>query len=462
MRYGITAKLFFALFATCMLVVITMQWGVRVSFEHGFIHYIKRSNTQRISLLGNALAEQYALHGSWEFLHNNQRLVYQLLRSFEQSAEESRDLPPHGWRTQIWVLDNRQRKLVGPPGPPPAEGPRYAIRADDQIVGWLVSTPIERLTRNADITFDTQQRRTSWLIVALAALLAAAVAWFTARGLLAPVKRLIIATHRLAAGDFSARVPESSRDELGRLARDFNLLAMTLEKNQATRRAFMADVSHELRTPLAVLRGELEALQDGVRRAGPESLSSLLGEVALLTKLVADLHQLSLSDSGALSYRKARLDLVPLLERSLEGFADRFQLKNIALSQQLPPSVTVFGDAERLSQLFHNVLENSLRYTDEGGQLRIVGDVDDGRLTLRFFDSAPGVEPHQLPHIFERFYRTEGSRNRASGGSGLGLAICHNIVDAHGGQISAADSPLGGLQITLELPLDPRPVTVYD
>lgn len=152
MRSGITTKLFFALFATCMLVVITMQWGVRVSFEHSFIHYIKRSNTQRISLLGNALAEQYALHGNWEFLHNNQRLVYQLLRSFEQSAEESRDLPPHGWRTQIWVLDSRQRKLVGPPGPPPREGPRYAIRAEGQIVGWLVSTPVELLTRNADIT----------------------------------------------------------------------------------------------------------------------------------------------------------------------------------------------------------------------------------------------------------------------------------------------------------------------
>lgn len=224
----------------------------------------------------------------------------------------------------------------------------------------------------------------------------------------------------------------------------------------------MADVSHELRTPLAVLRGELEALQDGVRRAGPESLNSLLAEVALLTKLVADLHQLSLSDSGALSYRKARLDLVVLLERALEGFADRFQQKGIALSQQLPPAVTVFGDAERLSQLFHNVLENSLRYTDAGGQLHIVGDVDDRVLILRFFDNAPGVEPQQLPHIFERFYRTEASRNRASGGSGLGLAICHNIVDAHGGRISAADSPLGGVQITLELPLDPRPVTAYD
>lgn len=125
--------------------------------------------------------------------------------------------------------------------------------------------------------------------------------------------------------------------------------------------------------------------------------------MALLTKLVADLHQLSLSDSGALSYRKARLDLIALLERSLEGFADRFQQKGIVLSQQLPPAVTVFGDAERLSQLFHNVLENSLRYTDEGGQLRIVGDLDNHVLILRFYDSAPGASRNSCRTFLNAF-----------------------------------------------------------
>lgn len=456
-KFGITAKLFLAIFATCMLVVITMHWGVRVSFERGFIDYIKRSNYQRIELLSTALAEQYQQHGDWRFLRNNDRFVYQLLRSFEQNVDEGQSLPPHGMRTQIWVVDAKRQKLVGPNAPLPNEGPQRAIKVNGSLVGWVLSTPVDRLTRNVDISFDAQQRRTSWLIVALAALLAAVVTWLTARGLLAPVKKLVNGTHQLAGGNFSARVVTGTRDELGRLAGDFNLLAISLEKNDAMRREFMADISHELRTPLTILRGELEALQDGVRQLSAGSLSSLLAEVTILTKLVDDLHQLSLSDSGALAYRKDHVDAIHLLEIALATFGERYQQKGVTIGRALPEQAWVFGDPDRLTQLFLNLLENSLRYTDGPGQMFIDGDIQAGTLTLRWRDSAPGVDDRQLKQIFERFYRTESSRNRASGGSGLGLPICQNIVDAHGGHIFATHSPFGGLQITVQLPLDPQP-----
>lgn len=458
MKFGITAKLFLAIFATCMLVVITMHWGVRLSFERGFIDYIKRSNNQRIVLLSNALTEQYQTHGDWGFLRNNERFVLQLLRSFEQNPDEGRNYPPHGLRTQIWVVDAEMHKLVGPDGPLPDEGPRRAITVNNEVVGWIMSTPVERLTRAADISFDAQQRRTSWLIVALVGFIAAAVAWLTARGLLAPVKRLVMGTHQLAAGNFSARVMVDSRDELGRLASDFNRLAMSLEKNDTMRREFMADISHELRTPLAILRGELEALQDGVRKATADSLASLQGEVLILTKLVDDLHQLSLSDSGALAYRKSRVDVIHLLQIAVAACRERFHLQGIQLSLSLPEQAMVFGDPDRLTQLFHNLIENSLRYTDAPGRLVISGLVQGSSLTLRWQDSAPGVDNEQLAKIFERFYRTEGSRNRASGGSGLGLPICLNIVEAHGGTLTASHSTLGGLQLAVVLPLDSRPV----
>lgn len=170
----------------------------------------------------------------------------------------------------------------------------------------MIASPVERLTRNTDINFDKQQRQTSWLIVALATLLAALATFLLARGLLAPVKRLVDGTHKLAAGDFTTRVTPTSEDELGKLAQDFNQLASTLEKNQQMRRDFMVDISHELRTPLAVLRGELEAIQDGVRKFTPETVASLQAEVGTLTKLVDDLHQLSMSDEGALAYQKHR------------------------------------------------------------------------------------------------------------------------------------------------------------
>lgn len=456
-RPGITGKLFLAIFATCIVLLISMHWAVRISFERGFIDYIKHGNEQRLQLLSDALGEQYAQHGNWRFLRNNDRFVFQILRSFEHDNSEDKPgpgMPPHGWRTQFWVVDQNNKVLVGPRAPIPPDGTRRPILVNGAEVGAVIASPVERLTRNTDINFDKQQRQTSWLIVALATLLAALATFLLARGLLAPVKRLVDGTHKLAAGDFTTRVTPTSEDELGKLAQDFNQLASTLEKNQQMRRDFMADISHELRTPLAVLRGELEAIQDGVRKFTPETVASLQAEVGTLTKLVDDLHQLSMSDEGALAYQKAPVDLIPLLEVAGGAFRERFASRGLKLQFSLPDSITVFGDRDRLMQLFNNLLENSLRYTDSGGSLKISAEQHDKTVRLTFADSAPGVSDDQLQKLFERFYRTEGSRNRASGGSGLGLAICLNIVEAHNGRIIAAHSPFGGVSITVELPLE--------
>ncbi len=468
-RPGITGKLFLAIFATCILLLVTMHWAVRISFEHGFIDYIKRGNEQRLQMLSDALSDQYEQHGNWRFLRNNDRFIFQILRSFERDDEDhphpggsgpgpgedpGPGMPPHGWRTQFWVVDQQQQVLVGPRAPVPPDGTRRAITVNGQRVGEVIASPVERLTRNTDINFDRQQRRTSWMIVALATLLAALATFPLARGLLAPVKRLVEGTHKLAAGDFSTRVAASSQDELGRLAQDFNQLASTLERNQQMRRDLMADISHELRTPLAVLRGELEAIQDGVRKFTPESVISLQAEVGTLTKLVDDLHQLSMSDEGALAYQKAPLNLIPLVDMAAGAFRERFASRGLTLRVMLPESATVFGDGDRLMQLFNNLLENSLRYTDSGGHLLITAALSPTSVTLDFADSAPGVTDEQLARLLERFYRAEGSRNRASGGSGLGLAICQNIVAAHGGTLRATHSPYGGVSIKVELPLD--------
>ena len=453
LRIGITFKLFTAIFSTCMLVLITMHWGVRLSFEHGFIDYIKKGNEQRLVMLSDALADQYEQHGNWEFLRNNNRLVFQILRSLEQNPDASNQLPPHGWRTQFWIIDQQYHVMIGPRAPVPPEGSRRNITTSNgHIVGWVIGSPPERLTRSADINFDQQQERTSWIIVGLTMLLAALVTWLMSRGLLAPVKRLVEGTHHLAAGDFTSRVEANNRDELGRLAQDFNRLASTLEKNESMRRAFMADISHELRTPLAILRGELEAIQDGVRKLTPESIVSLQGEVSTLTKLVDDVHQLSLSDEGALAYRKSNTDLVPLLELVAATFSTRYQQRDLKLTLALPDQAPLFGDPNRLMQLFTNLMENSLRYTDAGGGLTVTLVSQPEQQILFFDDTSPGITNEQRGQIFERFFRAESSRNRASGGSGLGLAICQNIVEAHDGSIKADHSDAGGLRITVHLP----------
>lgn len=494
-RPGITGKLFLAILATCIVLLISMHWAVRISFERGFIDYIKRGNEQRLTMLGDALSEQYALHGNWKFLRNNDRFIFQLLKSFDRDNDDrfpggrktnaggtpdgrldigppdtdgpppdgpppdgprgpGPDMPPHGWRTLFWVVDQKGRVLVGPRERVPEDGSRRNIVVNGVSVGAVIASPVERLTRNTDINFDRQQKRTSWLIVALSTILAALATFPLARGLLAPVKRLVEGTHRLAAGDFTTRVAVSSSDELGRLAQDFNQLASTLERNQQMRRDLMADISHELRTPLAVLRGELEAIQDGVRKFTPDSVTSLQAEVATLTKLVDDLHQLSMSDEGALAYQKTSVDIITLLEVAAGAFRERFASRGLTIAVSLPENATVFGDGDRLMQLFNNLLENSLRYTDSGGRLLISASQTGRRIILDFADSGPGVSDQQLERLCERFYRAEGSRNRASGGSGLGLAICVNIVAAHGGTLRADQSPFGGVSIKVELPLE--------
>ncbi len=163
-RPGITGKLFLAIFATCIVLLISMHWAVRISFERGFIDYIKHGNEQRLQLLSDALGEQYAQHGNWRFLRNNDRFVFQILRSFEHDNSEDKPgpgMPPHGWRTQFWVVDQNNKVLVGPRAPIPPDGTRRPILVNGAEVGAVIASPVERLTRNTDINFDKQQRQTT-------------------------------------------------------------------------------------------------------------------------------------------------------------------------------------------------------------------------------------------------------------------------------------------------------------
>jgi two-component system sensor histidine kinase BaeS len=237
-------------------------------------------------------------------------------------------------------------------------------------------------------------------------------------------------------------------------------MALTLEKHEKDRRQWVADISHELRTPITILRGEIEALLDGIRTITPETIHSLHAETLRLTRLVEDLYQLSLSDIGGLTYRKENLDIAEVLRNSMESLRAEFDRKGIGLTLNVPVAsvACVFADRERLNQLFANLFENSLRYTDAGGRLTVDLRLGEERAILEFQDSTPGVPESELNRLFERLYRVEGSRSRTTGGAGLGLAICKNIVEAHEGTISAHPSPLGGLLIRITFPVNGRNV----
>jgi two-component system sensor histidine kinase BaeS len=434
---GITLKLFLAILAACALAAIAMAVATRLSFQSGFLGYLDQVDSQRLDTLTARLADEYRRRGSWEFIRGDYRQLRELA-------------VPEQPVLRLALLDASRRTVVGNPELPEDAAVRSVV-VDDRVVGWVARSPFRRLTGAADLSFQQEQLRAAWIIAALAVVLAAVVAMVLARVFLLPVKRLAEATHRLAAGAYDTRVAVRSGDEIGGLGEDFNRLAHALERNEQLRRRFIADVSHELRTPLAIARGEIEAIEDGVRPLTRESIASLKHEVQQLGKLVEDLYQLSLADVGALAYRKEPVDVAEVAREAVDAFGERLRERGLKVDAELAPA-KVFGDGDRLAQAFRNLLENSLRYTDAGGTLRIGVRRDAGRVAVEFEDSAPGVAAEAMPHLFERFFRAEGSRNRAHGGAGLGLAIVRSIVEAHGGEIVARASKLGGLAVTIALP----------
>ena len=376
-----------------------------------------------------------------------------LLEPDERMPPSAGDLTGATRRFTLYGADRQRIAGFEGPAPHPVERP---IVVDGRTVGWLALARFESVSSAAERRFEDAQSRARWGVGAGAMLLAAGVALWVSRTLLQPVRDVAAATHRLAAGDHDTRVQVASRDEVGQLATDFNRLAHTLQRNEAMRREFMADVSHELRTPLGVLHGELEAIEDGVRTLDRSSLRSLQAEVATLTKLVSDLHDLSLADVGALTYRKADVDVADVLRVTAGAFRERAADRGLRLTLDLPElPLVAFADERRLVQLFNNLFENSCRYTDAGGRLVVTARRTGDQLRIDFADSAPGVADAHRERLFERFYRPDGSRSRQSGGAGLGLAICRRIVEAHGGRIEAGASPLGGLQVVVTLPGEP-------
>lgn len=471
MRFGITSKLFLAILATCIAVAIAMGAAVRWSFESGFESYVREREERRADMLSDVLADIYQESGDWRALRSEPRRWSRILRAMPDPNAPApgpragpgpgpgpRPGPPPRYSPPPFYLVDIDGTLVAgePIGRQEDATTRYPVDVNGQTVGYLVVQPRGQAPNALDERFLAQQLKATWVIVGLSVVLAALVSVLLARGLLAPVRRLGRATQRLAAGDYASRVQGDSRDELGQLARDFNHLALTLEKNERLRRDMVADVSHELRTPLAVLRGELEALQDGVRTLTPASLESLQAEVATLSKLIDDLYELSLADIGALSYRMVPVDVAGLLQATCGTYRDRLASRGIALETELPASAPpIMGDPQRLTQLFSNVLENSVRYTDPDGLVQVRLRIEGAQIAIDVLDSAPGVPPHLLPRLFDRLFRADASRSRESGGAGLGLALVQRIVEAHRGHVQALPSPLGGVRIAITLPLAP-------
>ena len=294
---------------------------------------------------------------------------------------------------------------------------------------------------------------------ALALLVAGLVGAGLAYSISRPMRNLTRVTREYSLGNRAARATVGGGSELAELGVAFNTLAGNLNAEQERERRVMADIAHELRTPLTVLRSELESMQDGLSPLTPEALGPLIAETELLGRLVNDLRLLSLAEAGELRLTRRPVNLNDLAGAVTAAFNPRAATNRVSLRLQPAPGdgaplVVVNGDGERLRQVLHNLLENALRHTPQGG--RVTVDVRQAADTaiLNVTDTGPGLPEHP-ERLFERFYRADSARSRSDGGSGLGLAIVKAIAQAHGGSVQAANSAAGGAVFTVRLPLAP-------
>jgi len=272
----------------------------------------------------------------------------------------------------------------------------------------------------------------------------------SARRFAVPFGQLIEAAGRVEAGDYTARVPMPRHGvrELRWLTEAFNSMAAHLETDELQRRTLLADVSHELRTPLAVLRGELEAMIDGVHPIDEAHLVAAVDQIAMLTKLVEDLRTLALAEGGTLPLHKEHTDLAILASDAAASFDALAATAEVRIEVAMPPDLPLVDvDPLRIQQVIGNLVANALRYSPPGSTVSIAGAARDGGVTVSVTDHGPGIDPELLPHLFERFAKSEDSR-----GSGLGLAIARRLVEAHGGSIRAERPIDGGTRITFDLP----------
>lgn len=359
---------------------------------------------------------------------------------------------------RVFIRDMSGLGLAGREAPPQVKRSIRAIKVGGEEVAF-VELGAEPEPAGLDARFlQFQYQRLAW--AALGTILVAMLAaWAMAARWSGPLRTLQRATRDIARGRSTKPLEPTGALEIAQLMEDVNTMTTALARLEATRREWIAQISHELRTPLSVLRGEMEAIEDGARQATPQLMASLREEVLQLNRLVDDLHTLSVADLGGMRCHFSDGEAHAHLLRVAERFASKAKQQGLVL--QLPPAdmpaISAHWDWGRIEQLLGNLLTNSLRYTDAPGSIAVDWKCDGRLLTLTIDDSAPGVSTADMKVLFEPLFRADRARQRgADHGSGLGLSIVRSIVKAHQGTVSACPSPRGGLQMVVHLPLDAK------
>ncbi|UCD22818.1 MAG: HAMP domain-containing protein [Chloroflexota bacterium] len=316
---------------------------------------------------------------------------------------------------------------------------------------------IPDLTAEPYDTFRELAASTSYFLLlggALAIAIALILIFLLSRRITSPIDILARTARRLGQGDLSQRVQVKGKGEVAALAQAFNTMATDLENNEQLRRHLIADVAHELRTPLSNIQGYLEAIRDHVMKPDAATIDSVNEEAALLSRLVDELQELSLAEAGELKLVYQAEDIDRLVKQATAPWRPQLEMEEISLSLDLPdnlPQVNI--DWQRVNQVLHNLLENAVKHTGKGGIITVAAARRGEWVEISVCDTGEGIPAEDLPNIFERFYRVDRSRARATGGSGLGLTIARRLVEAHGGRITVQSELGKGSRFAFTLPI---------
>lgn len=354
-----------------------------------------------------------------------------------------------GLSSRLSLYDEKHQFVVGEPSDNPVSYRPIVVK--NQVVGYLGLKPVLDQDDALSINFFSNQKRYLLLVYGLTILASLIASLLLATYFKQPIQRLLNGTRELTKGNYQHQVKVNRNDELGDLSQELNQLAVILDQHETSRRQWVADTSHELKTPLAVLQAQIEAMQDGIRKPTPEHFASMLRQVNSLKKLTKDLADLAQAEAQQLNVYLTEINPWDVVLQEIENFKPKFEQADLQITAQ-GEGETLQLDIDRFKQIMVNLLGNSIRYTEAGGQVQVHTEQNATQWILYVDDSPFGLTAEQLARLGERFYRVDDSRTRATGGTGLGLALSVKMAKALGGELSFEHSPLGGLRCKLTFP----------
>lgn len=450
-------RLALAFIAVNLIVVLAIAWFADTSANNQFQQYLMRQDMLEQMGLVDDLAALYQRTGNWDG-------ASQVIAAYNMPMMRGRGVGAGMMgRNQPTVLvadaqgrvvyDERNQR-VGNTLNTTERANAQTIMVNNRLVGYLIlEQPTRRTLAPTEQGFLDQLRQTLVLAGIAAIGLSIVLGLLISRTLTAPLAKLAQAARQFAARDWNTRVHVQGADEIAEVAREFNAMAEEIQRAETLRRNLMADIAHELRTPLTVLQGNLSAMLDGVYPLERAEIATLYDETRLLGRLVNDLRELALAEAGQLRLELQPTDISATIESMLASFAAVAEIQNIRLNVEAKNLPRVQADADRLAQILRNLMANALQHTPQGGEVNLSATVtQDEKVRVSITDTGEGIAPNDLPYVFDRFYRGDKSRARASGGTGLGLAIAKAWVEAMGGKIGVVSEPGRGAQFWFTLP----------